>query len=231
MPAGSSPAKKSSTSPIKGRKVRVNPSIPQSLANNKLTLAKQSPSNDPDVPVLSSGYIQLLPCEGGYSSDKNWVVIPAGPIVKADHLHKLVNADLISDGVIDGYLALLSMDIATSMPMQASDDFAFVCTDAIFGHSLVNAPRNSAGISPPARSNERFGVRTLWFEKVCSQPDCSSSNSLISLTSSAAVQYIRQGLPHCTDFLGTDFALVVGSGLLPLAADPSIRQYYSWRRT
>ncbi|KAJ7431780.1 hypothetical protein FB451DRAFT_1381338 [Mycena latifolia] len=36
---------------------------------------------------------------------------------------------------------------------------------SIFGESLVKAARNSSGIAPPARSNERrFGPRTHWFE-------------------------------------------------------------------
>ncbi|KAJ7176820.1 hypothetical protein C8R46DRAFT_1346767 [Mycena filopes] len=117
------------------------------------------------IETLDVNYIDLLPSEDGFAEEQHWEITSDGQrSVTARRLRMLTDGGLTSDSVMDGYFSLLTADIAKQTDVAAAD-LAFVFTDSDWGQGMMAARRDASGMSPPARSNARHGVRERWFEK------------------------------------------------------------------
>ncbi|KAF7328148.1 hypothetical protein MVEN_02572200 [Mycena venus] len=120
--------------------------LTQTPSANQLLSSAPPEQLDPD-------YQQLLPCAGGFPEEKSWDVIPTRRLdVTARRLRMLVDSDLVSDAVIEAYLALVAIDIANA---AGSDDLgAFALR--VYGHDLW----------PGVYESQALGERKRWFPKL-----------------------------------------------------------------
>ncbi|KAJ7787324.1 hypothetical protein B0H14DRAFT_3580469 [Mycena olivaceomarginata] len=86
--------------------------LPQAAAIS--TELQSSSVFSPTIQQLDPGVMDLLPSEGGFDENHTRHIIPArGLAVAARRMRMLVNSDLMSDQVLDGYLELFALDIAS----------------------------------------------------------------------------------------------------------------------